>query len=72
MQVNGDLIDVVEHLVVLLKDRKKMGPEESRMLLERLDRVRAANSVEKMMSIFDAAMVECDCENCRRNRGEMP
>lgn len=64
-----DVIDVVEHLVVTLKDSKKLGREECQMLLAKLDRAR-----DDLKSLTDAALIdalgECDCPECRRLRTE--
>lgn len=66
--INESVIDVVEHLVVLLKDSRRMGKEECQMLLSKLDRARA--QVREASLLHMVEVMECDCEECRKERGE--
>lgn len=69
--ISDDVIDVVEHLVVLLKDGKKMGREECQMLLAKLDRAREEMKDMAALAVtlgMDEAL--CDCAECRKERGE--
>ena len=69
--ISDDVIDVEEHLVVLLKDGKKMGKEECAMLLAKLDRAR--EEMKNMAALAVTLGVDdalCDCDECRRERGE--
>lgn len=71
------VMDVVEHLVVLLKDKKRMGAEECQMLLNKLDRAReltrsSAMAAELLSNGLSSLFGDegCECEECRRRRGD--